>query len=136
MAGVNRPIALFRISPYADWLPIIRRLEATRIAAPQDLAAVPFANISRLVDDWPEKDAILHLWLAASVATEPRGGRLTSLPLTPNAAFAANTFRVRDIDTAAPSNRRPEMMGEFPHSGEFRPYRARGEDKIPIAERH
>ena len=106
-------------SPRPDWLHFIRRLAATLISAPCDLADAACSNITRLIDTWAEKDSILHLWQAAEIATEPQRGRLTARPLTPNASLAALKCRAKDIDNSAPSNRSREMSGDLGPPAEF-----------------
>ena len=59
--------------PFADWLPIQRRLEATLLYNPHDLAEITFADIRINVDSWPGRTLVLSIWRAASIATHPKG---------------------------------------------------------------
>ena len=94
---------------FPDLSPIILRIDSTSISTPRDFSAVSFANIRSLVDTWHVYESILHMRQALAIATEPRGRRLTSLPLEPNESLAAQAFRVKDIDDSAPFQRRREM---------------------------
>ena len=53
------------------------------------------------------------------ISTAPRWRRLNTIPLTSNASLAAQTFRVKDVDTSAPPRRRREMSGEVALHADF-----------------
>ena len=101
------------MTPFADWMPIIRKLESALIYDTRDLAEISYSEITGVVDLWHRRPLVLSIWKAASISSIPRGNLPTSLPIVPNASLAAQTSRVNDIDESAPPDLRRVGIGDF-----------------------
>ena len=76
------------------------------ILAPSDLAEMVYAYIRLAVEDVPESTIVLAIWQAASIGRGHPKWRLSRIPLRSHASLAAQTIRVKDIDTTSLAKRR------------------------------